>query len=336
VSPPLTPAVARPELPPEVAEALETLPGLRSDDWWQIGSRRLHLTNLDKPIWPEPVITKRRMIDYYVRMSPYLLPYLRDRPLSTQVFPDGVTGHSFWRKDKPSHAPEWIDSWLFEGETGSKRWIVVREAATLGWLANAGVVDLHPWHSRVDAPDQPDWAVYDLDPFEPASFDDVRDIARLVKAALDHLGLRGLLKTSGQTGLQIYVPLRRGPDYARVRGWVEEVARAIGRVEPDRISWEWAVSRRAGRIRIDYTQNIINKTLAAPYSLRPLPGATVSTPLAWEELDDPDLRPDRWTIETIGERLGSVGDLFTGVLDGDQELPPPHAAGPYRSLRRRP
>ena len=321
----VAPGVTTPELPPEVAEALEALPGLRPDDWWQIGSRRLHLTHLDKPIWPEPVITKRRMIDYYVRMSPYLLPYLRDRPLSTQVFPDGVTGHSFWRKDKPSHAPDWIDSWLFEGETGSKRWVLVQEAATLGWLANAGVVDLHPWHSRVDAPDQPDWAVYDLDPFEPASFDDVRDIARLVKAALDHLGLRGLLKTSGQTGLQIYVPLRRGPDYVRVRGWVEEVARAIGRVEPDRISWEWAVSRRAGRIRIDYTQNIINKTLAAPYSLRPLPGATISTPLAWEELDDPDLRPDRWTIETIWDRLRSVGDLFTGVLDGDQDLP--QAAG---------
>jgi bifunctional non-homologous end joining protein LigD len=321
------PRAVWPELPPEVADALEALPGLRPDDWWQIGSRRLRLTNLDKPIWPQPVITKRRMIEYYVRMSPYLLPYLRDRPLSTQVFPDGVTGHSFWRKDKPSHAPEWIDSWLFEGETGGKRWIVVREPATLGWLANAGVVDLHPWHSRVDAPDQPDWAVFDLDPFEPASFDDVRDIARLVKAALDHLGLRGLLKTSGQTGLQIYVPLRRGPDYARVRGWVEEVARAIGRVEPDRISWEWAVSRRAGRIRIDYTQNIINKTLAAPYSLRPLPGATVSTPLAWEELDDPALRPDRWTMETIWERLRSVGDLFTGVLDGDQELPPRVAGG---------
>jgi bifunctional non-homologous end joining protein LigD len=319
--PQLPPGVTRPELASELAEALEALPRLRPDDWWQIGSRRLHLTNLDKPIWPQPVITKRRMIEYYVRMSPYLLPYLRDRPLSTQVFPDGVTGHSFWRKDKPSHAPEWIDSWLFEGETGSKRWIVVREAATLGWLANAGVVDLHPWHSRIDAPDQPDWAVYDLDPFEPASFDDIRDIARLVKAALDHLGLRGLLKTSGQTGLQIYVPLRRGPDYARVRGWVEEVARAIGRVEPDRISWEWAVSRRAGRIRIDYTQNIINKTLAAPYSLRPLPGATVSTPLAWEELDDPALRPDRWTMETIWERLRSVGDLFTGALDGDQDLP---------------
>jgi bifunctional non-homologous end joining protein LigD len=313
----------RPELPTEVAEALESLPRLRPDDWWQIGSRRLRLTNLDKPIWPDPVITKRQMIDYYVRMSPYLIPYLRDRPLSTQVFPDGVTGHSFWRKDKPSHAPEWIDSWLFDGETGSKRWIVVREAATLGWLANAGVVDLHPWHSRIDAPERPDWAVFDLDPFEPASFDDVRDIARLVRAALDHLGLRGLLKTSGQTGLQVYVPLRRGPDYTRVRGWVEEVGRAIGRVEPDRISWEWAVSRRAGRIRIDYTQNIINKTLASPYSLRPLPGAPVSTPLAWEELEDRGLRPDGWTIGTIWERLAAVGDLFAGVLAGDQDLPGP-------------
>jgi len=315
-------AGTRYELAAEVVEALENLPRLRPDDWWQIGSRRLRLTNLDKPIWPAPLITKRRMIDYYVRMSPYLIPYLRDRPLSTQVFPDGVTGHSFWRKDKPSHAPEWIDSWLFEGETGSKRWIVVREPATLGWLANAGVVDLHPWHSRIDAPDRPDWAVFDLDPFEPASFGDVRDIARLVKAALDHLGLRGLLKTSGQTGLQIYVPLRRGPDYAQVRAWVEEVARAIGRVEPDRITWEWAVSRRAGRIRIDYTQNIINKTLAAPYSLRPLPGAPVSTPLAWEELDDPGLRPDGWTMDTIGKRLAGVGDLFAGVLVGDQDLPP--------------
>jgi bifunctional non-homologous end joining protein LigD len=254
-------------------------------------------------------------------MSPYLLPYLQDRPLSMQVFPDGITGHSFWRKDKPAHAPEWIDSWLFRGEGGSKTWIVVNEAATLGWLANAGVVDLHPWHSRIDSPQRPDWAVFDLDPSEPATFEDVRDIARLVKVALDHLGMRGVLKTSGQTGLQIYVPLRRGPDYTRVRGWVEEVARAIGRVEPDRISWEWSVSRRAGRIRIDYTQNIINKTLAAPYSLRPGPGAPVSTPLRWEELEDPRLRSDAWTMATIWERLRETGDLFGDVLGGDQDLP---------------
>ncbi len=311
-----------PSLDPAIAEALDVLPRLRADDWWEVGGRRLRLTHLDKPLWPDPLITKRRMVDYYVRVSPYLLPHLRDRPLSTQVFPNGITGHSFWRKDKPGHAPAWIDAWRFRGEGEEKNWIVVREPATLAWLANAAVIDLHPWHSRVDAPHQPDWAVFDLDPFEPASFDDVRDIARMVKAALDHLGLRGHLKVSGQTGLQIYVPLRRGPDYDRVRGWVEDVARAIGRVDPGRITWEWTVSRRTGKIRIDYTQNIINKTLAAPYSLRPLPGAPVSTPLAWEELDDRRLRPDRWTIDTIWDRLAEVGgDLFAGALDGDQELP---------------
>jgi bifunctional non-homologous end joining protein LigD len=165
--------------------------------------------------------------------------------------------------------------------------------------------------------------VFDLDPFEPATFADVVDIAKLVKAALDHFNIYGVIKTSGQTGLQIYVPLRRGPDYTAVRNWVEEVGRAIGQVARDRITWEWTVSRRAGKIRIDYTQNIINKTLAAPYSLRPEARAPVSTPINWEELDDPELRPDRWTIATIGARVAQAGDLFRPVLNGDQDLPSP-------------
>ena len=173
-------------------------------------------------LWPADGITKRDMIEYYVRMAPYMLPYLRDRPLSMQVFPDGIDGKSFWRKDKPTHAPAWIESWTYHGEK-TKTYIVVNEVATLAWVANAGVIDLHPWHSRIDAPDEPDWAVFDLDPFEPATFQDVIDIAKLVKAALDHYGMHGVVKTSGQTGLQIYVPVRRGPDYAAVRNWVEEV-----------------------------------------------------------------------------------------------------------------
>jgi bifunctional non-homologous end joining protein LigD len=238
-----------------------------------------------------------------------------------QVFPDGIAGKSFWRKDKPSYAPAWMDSWVYHGEEKTKTYIVVNELATLAWVANAGVIDLHPWHSRIDTPDQPDWAVFDLDPFEPATFRDVIDIAKLVKAALDHYKLRGVIKTSGQTGLQIYVPIRRGPDYDRVRGWVEEVGRAIGQVARDRITWDWAVAHRTGKIRIDYTQNIINKTLAAPYSLRPARGAPVSAPIAWEELDDPKLRPDRWTIRTIGRRVAAVGDLFRPLLEADQDLP---------------
>ncbi|MFN2568583.1 MAG: DNA ligase D [Candidatus Dormibacteria bacterium] len=301
-------------------DALRRLTGLRATDNWEIAGRTVHLTNLDKVLWPGEGITKRDMVRHYVTMAPYLLPYLRDRPLSMQVFPDGITGKSFWRKDKPHHAPEWISSWTYHGEK-VKVYILVNEVATLAWLANAGVIDLHPWHSRHDQPELPDWAVFDLDPFEPATFADVVHIARLVKAALDHYGMRAVAKTSGQTGLQIYVPLRRGPDYTAVRNWVEDVGRAIGRVEPQLITWEWSVAKRDGRIRIDYTQNIINKTLAAPYSLRPAPGAPVSTPIRWEELDDPELRPDQWTIATIGDRLASVGDLFAPALAGDQPLP---------------
>ena len=306
--------------PDDVERALGELQRLRADDHWEIAGRRLRLTNLDKVFWPQDGFTKRDMIAHYVRMGAYLLPYLRERPLSMQVFPDGIEGKSFWRKDKPAHAPAWMDSWTYHGEK-TKTYIVVNELATLAWVANAGVVDLHPWHSRVDTPDQPDWAVFDLDPFPPATFQDVIDIAKLVKAALDHYRLRGVLKTSGQTGLQIYVPLRRGPSYDEVRKWVEDVGRAIGQVARDRITWDWAVAERSGRIRIDYTQNIINKTLAAPYSVRPASHAPVSTPIAWEELDDPGLRPDRWTMSTIADRVTAVGDLFHPLLEIEQDLP---------------
>ena len=321
----LTPAKdSRPRTPPrqdpEDLQALAQLRTLKGNAHWEIAGRRLPLTNLDKVLWPADGITKRDMIEHYVRMAPYMLPYLRDRPLSMQVFPDGIDGKSFWRKDKPTHAPAWIESWTYHGEK-TKTYIVVNEVATLAWVANAGVIDLHPWHSRIDAPNHPDWAVFDLDPFEPATFQEVVDIAKLVKAALDHYGMHGVVKTSGQTGLQIYVPVRRGPDYSAVRHWVEEVGRAIDQAAPGRVSWEWSVAKRTGRIRIDYTQNIINKTLAAPYSLRPAPGAPVSTPIAWEELDDPELRPDRWNIATIARRVAENGDLFAPVLNADQDIP---------------
>ncbi len=332
VSAPPPAAPARPAGPapvaalaPDLAAALERLRAMEGDGHWEVSGRRLRLTNLDKPYWPDDGVTKRDMIEYYVRMGAVLLPHLRDRPLGMQIFPDGIHGKHFWRKRLPDHAPPWIRRWTWHGER-EVTYVIVEEVATLAWIANSGAIDLHPWHSRIDAPEEPDWAVFDLDPFEPATFDDVREVARLVHVALDHLGLRGLPKTSGQTGLQIYVPLRRGPDYAAVRGWVEEVGRAIGQVLPERISWEWSVARRTGRIRIDYTQNIIGKTLAVPYSLRPAPGAPVSTPITWEELDDPGLRPDGWTIRTIGERLASAGDLFAPVLEGGQDLPGPAAA----------
>ena len=303
------------------AELLDQLAGLRDSDAFVVEGRRLRLTHLDKPMWPADGLTKRDLIAHYIRVAPVLLPYLRDRPLSMQVFPDGIEGKSFWRKDKPAHAPAWIQSWRYRGEK-TKEYIVVNELATLVWVANAASIDLHPWHSRIDAPHQPDWAVFDLDPAEGASFESVVTIARLVGVALDHYGLRSVIKTTGQTGLQIYVPVRRGPDYSAVRGWVEAVSRAVGRTVPDLVSWVWSVRGRTGRVRLDYTQNIINKTLTAPYTVRAVARAPVSAPITWAELEDPALRPDGWTMRTIGERLGEVGDLFGGALAGDQDLPP--------------
>ena len=305
----------------ETETLLEQLAALGDSDAFDVEGKRVRVTHLNKLMWPEDQLTKRDLIAHYVRVARVLLPYLRDRPLSMQMFPDGIDGNHFWRKDKPSHAPEWIQSWTYHGEK-TKDYIVVNDLATLVWVANAASIDLHPWHSRIDAPHQPDWAVFDLDPAEGATFESVITIARLTGVALDHYGLKSVLKTTGQTGLQIYVPIRRGPDYGAVRGWVEGVARAIGRIVPELVSWEWSVRARTGRVRIDFTQNIINKTLNAPYTVRAVARAPVSAPITWAELDDPALRPDRWTVRTIGERLAQAGDLFSGALAGDQDLPP--------------
>ncbi|MDQ6856510.1 MAG: DNA ligase D [Candidatus Dormibacteraeota bacterium] len=305
----------------DTAALLEQLATLADSDALEVEGKRVRVTHLNKVMWPDDKLTKRDLIAHYISVAAVLLPYLRDRPLSMQMFPDGIDGNHFWRKDKPSHAPDWIESWTYHGEK-TKDYIVVNNLATLVWVANASSIDLHPWHSRIDAPNQPDWAVFDLDPAEGATFENVVTLARLTGVALDHYGLHSVLKTTGQTGLQIYVPIRRGPDYAEVRAWVEGVSRAIGKIVPDLVSWEWSVKARTGRVRMDYTQNIINKTLNAPYTVRAVPRAPVSAPITWAELADPALRPDRWTVRTIGERLARTGDLFAGALAGDQELPP--------------
>ena len=302
------------------AALIEQLRALPDSGALEVEGHRLRLTHLDKLMWPADGLTKRDLIAHYIRVGQVLLPYLRERPLSMQMFPDGIEGKSFWRKDKPSHAPAWMRSWTYHGEK-TKDYIVVDQLATLVWVANSASIDLHPWHSRIDAPDQPDWAVFDIDPAEGATFENVVTLARLIGVALDHYDLHSVVKTTGQTGLQIYVPIRRGPDYATVRGWVEGVSRAVGRTVPDLVSWEWSVRRRSGRVRLDYTQNIINKTLTAPYTVRAVPGAPVSAPITWAELEDPGLRPDRWNIHTIEQRLAAIGDLFSPALAGDQELP---------------
>jgi bifunctional non-homologous end joining protein LigD len=256
-------------------------------------------------------------------MAPAMLPYLAERPVNMHRYPDGVTKKGFWHKAVPSHAPDWIRRWRNEeadpGETSE--YMVPDSAAALAWLANFGAVELHPWTSTVRDPHRPTWALFDIDPGRDDDFASVLMLARLHRTALEHLGVDGRPKVTGKRGVQIWVPVAEQYTFEQTRRWVESVSRAIGGTLPDLVSWEWEVGKRAGRVRLDYTQNAINKTLVAPFSARPSPGAPVSVPLSWDELDDDALRPDRWMIRDIGERLRRAGDPLAPLIGQQQRLP---------------
>jgi bifunctional non-homologous end joining protein LigD len=168
---------------------------------------------------------------------------------------------------------------------------------------------------------QPTWALIDIDPGAASSFDDVLVLARLYRVGLEHLGVAAMPKVTGQRGVQIWVPVRPGYSFDHTRAWVEKLSRAIGHTVPELVSWEWQKDRRKGLTRLDYTQNALNKTLVAPFSARPAPGAPVSVPIHWDELQDPDLTPDRWTIRTVLDRLRAVGDPLAPLIGQEQDLP---------------
>jgi DNA ligase D len=321
---PMKPAGASPRpRATSAAEALAALGALGKEGTWKIGGRELRVTNLDKLLWPDEKITKRDLIRYYVTVAPTLLPYLAGRGVNLHRFPDGVGhGHGFWQKDVPSHAADWIRRWEYTGHEGTKDYVVVDQVATLAWLAQEAAIEIHPWTSKTDAPQHPTYALIDIDPGEKTSWDEVLVLARLYRTALEHLGVAGLPKVTGQRGIQVWVPIRPRYTFDETRDWVERLSRAVAHTVPELVSWEWSKRARRGLARLDYTQNAVNKTLVAPYSVRPAPGAPVSAPIAWDELDDPGLQPNGWTIFTMAERLAQVGDLFGAALSLEQELPP--------------
>jgi len=246
------------------------------------------------------------------------------RPLNMHRFPNGVDKAGFWHKAIPSHAPEWLTRWRYDdaGEGETEWYLVADRPAALAWLANYGAVELHPWTSKIPSVKQPTYALIDIDPGEKTTWAGVMTFVQLYRAALDHLQVRGFPKVTGQRGVQIYVPVEPGLAFTETREWVEAVSRLVGDTVPEMVSWKWGKRERGGLARLDYTQNAINKTLVAPYSARPAAGAPVSVPVTWDELEDPDLRSDRWTLRDVGARLLEVGDLFAGVLTTRQKLPP--------------
>jgi bifunctional non-homologous end joining protein LigD len=309
-------------------EALLTLDDLPADGGsWEVHGRELVVTNLDKVLFParegdEPV-TKREFLRYAARIAPLLVPHLTGRALNLHRYPDGADATGFWHKEVPNHAPDWLPRWdnplADPGET--QTYLVVDEPAALVWAANFGALEWHPWTSRTEAPECPTYALFDIDPGERTTWDEVLTVARLHRTAFERLEVRSQLKVTGRRGLQVWVPIAPGPTFDETRAWVERVSRTIGRLVPDLISWKWQKRDRKGRARLDYTQNAINKTLVAPYSTRPAAGAPVSMPIGWHELEDPELRPDRWTIRTAFERLAERPDPFRGALVLDQVLP---------------
>jgi bifunctional non-homologous end joining protein LigD len=198
---------------------------------------------------------------------------------------------------------------------------VLDSPAAVAWAANFGAIELHPWTSTAEHPHQPTWAMIDIDPGTEATFDDALVLARLFRTALEHLEVRACPKVTGQRGIQIWVPVAAGYSFHDTRAWVERISRAVGGTVPDMVSWEWETSKRRGLTRLDYTQNAINKTLVAPFSVRPARGAPVSVPITWDELDDPDLAPDRWTIDNVIERISTCGDPLAPLVGVAQRLP---------------
>ena len=306
---------------------LEALEALGKEGVWRVGGHDLKLTNLDKPLFDgDPPITKRELIGYFARIAPTMLPHLDGRPLNLQRFPNGAGAPGFWQKDIPTTAPTWLHRWHETGVDGredrdANDHLIADRVATLAWLGNQASFEIHAWTGRLPDPWQPAFALIDIDPGDKTTWDETVTLARLFRTALEHLDVRGYPKTTGKRGIQVWIPIVPKYTFADTSAWVERVSKAVGAMVPDLVSWEWAKGARKGRARLDYTQNASIKTLVAPYSVRPAPGAPVSAPIAWEELDDPELRPDRWTIRNILDRVAERGDLFAAAQTDAQELP---------------
>ena len=288
--------------------------------------RRVRLSNVDKPFFPRDGYTKGDLVQYYASIAPLLLPHLAGRALSLSRYPDGAEGASFYEKQCPSHAPPWIVRAPIPSATrgGAIEFCTAPDHESLMWIANLGCIEMHPWLSRVERPDAPDFAVFDLDPQEGSTWAQVVYVAGLVNVLLERLGMAGYPKTSGATGIHIYVPLEPVYSYGRVRRFVETLGRMIAAADPDNVTMEWDIPKRGPRVFVDHNQNVAGKTIASVYSVRPVPGAAVSTPLLWDELEA--VTPNMFTVASIWPRLRQFGDLFAPVLSGGQRLEPAEAA----------
>jgi bifunctional non-homologous end joining protein LigD len=299
----------------------------------RIGRRRVRLTSPDRVMFPRDGVTKRDLAEYYVEIGPALVPHLRNRPFTLKRYPHGITDRPYFQKQAPKGLPAWIPTRQFrtlprEGGPRLVDFVLLNEPAAVAWMVQMNCVDMNAWYSRVDRPERPDYVVFDLDPPESRNgFVDAIRVAHLVREALERLELRSYVKTSGADGIHVLVPIARRSSYAETYELAERVSRGLEAGNPGLVTTEWLKRKRRG-VLVDHRQNGHGKTIASAYSVRPKPGAPVSTPLRWEELGE-KVRPRDFGLREALERVERHGDLFEPVLRGGQSLAPA-----LRTLRR--
>jgi bifunctional non-homologous end joining protein LigD len=292
-----------------------TIPADAKDSEVVVKGRKVRLTNLPKLFWPDLGITKRDLLQYYADVSPVLLPHIRDRAMVMKRYPNGAYGMFFFMKRAPSPRPEWIRTCSIEHESGNIiDFPVIDDLPSLLWVINLGCIDLNQWYARCDDVDRPDYVHFDLDPGPGASWEQVTDAGLIVREALEALGMKPLVKTSGSKGLHVYVPIVRGPVQKDVWTLAKAVSWELAPRHPRLLTAEYRKEKRPhGRVLVDYNQNAWGRTLASIYSPRPRSQAPVSTPVSWQEIER-GIRIEDFRIDNVPERIARVGDLWKPLL----------------------
>jgi DNA ligase D len=280
-------------------------------------------TNLHKLYWPGEGITKGDLISYYKTIAPFILPYLKNRPLSLKRNPNGIKDQGFYHKDAGDIAPSWMKTADIYAESTGKivHYLVCNNVKSLLFIANLGCIEMNPWNSTTVKLDNPDYLILDIDPSDKNSFDEVIEVALVIKEILDKIKLTGYCKTSGASGMHVYIPCGRKYDYDTVRDFAKLLATMVHEQLPSSTTLERSLAKRKkDEIYVDFLQNSRGQTLASAYSVRPKPGATVSAPLEWKEVKK-GLHPSQFTIKNMKKRADKKGDLFKGVLGKGVDIP---------------
>jgi bifunctional non-homologous end joining protein LigD len=289
---------------------------LANDADIKVGKTTVSITNRDKIYWPKLKITKGMMIDYYQSIASYILPYLKDRPQSLKRNPGGIADKGFYHKDAGENAPSFVKSFKVHSESSNKQidYIICNDKATLAYLNNLGCIELNPWHSTTKKPDKPDYLIIDIDPSEKNNFNQVIDAANAFKKILDKAGATCFCKTSGASGLHIYIPLGKKYSYEQGKEFAHLICMMVNDELPDFTTLERNLKKRGNKkIYLDYLQNSKGQTIASVYSLRPREEATVSMPLLWKEVKH-GMKPTDFTIHNAVKRIAKTADIFKGIL----------------------